>query len=184
MQKREDCNLRLIEDRDFDTILRWRNSDRIRAVSLTDRKISEAEHRAWFKKNKLCHDLVTLVFELIDKPIGVVSFSRIDRANLECFWGFYIGEEDYTAGAGSVMGYLGLEYAFNELGMRVIKGEVFDFNGQSTVFHKKFGFVDKKEKLRKVLKSGSREDLHLLYLTVNKWRENKPEVERKIFTRS
>jgi UDP-4-amino-4,6-dideoxy-N-acetyl-beta-L-altrosamine N-acetyltransferase len=181
MRKREDYNIRPIEEKDIEIVLRWRNSERVRAVSVTDHIISESEHRKWFEKNKLCEDATTLIFELSNTPIGLINFSQIDRNNFECFWGFYLGEEGSSRGIGTIMGFIALNYAFNELGMRTIKGEIFGFNRPGIAFHEKIGFTEQKEEIKWVLKRDIYQDLHIFVLTIERWCDVRPKIEEEIF---
>jgi len=177
MLEREDYRLRPLEEMDLERILMWRNSDRIRAVMFTDHHISEDEHRAWFMRMQQLEDAVGLIFEVKGRSAGLVYFSRIDYHNGLCFWGFYLGEENLPKGTGTIMGFLALDYAFENLGIRKLIGETLAFNTASIKFHKRLGFVEEGRSVRQILKNGRYEDV-ISFVRFNEgWQKSKQELE-------
>ena len=169
MLKREECRLRPIEWDDLEKILKWRNSERIRANMYTDHIISLEEHRAWFERSKLQTTSVYLVFDVQDQPAGLVYFTDIDKNNSKSHWGFYLGEENIPRGSGTVMGVLGLDYAFTQLKIRKLCGEAFAFNDASIRFHKRLGFSEEGRFIKHVLRRGVYEDVVSFALFREDW---------------
>ncbi|MDD2367120.1 MAG: UDP-4-amino-4,6-dideoxy-N-acetyl-beta-L-altrosamine N-acetyltransferase [Desulfuromonadaceae bacterium] len=169
MLKRDDCNLRHIEREDLEKILRWRNSERIRKNMYTDHVISADEHMAWFERSKVQNSNLHLIFEVKEKPAGLLYFTDIDMNNSKSYWGFYIGETDLPHGSGKALGVLGLAYAFKQLNIRKLCGEAFAFNDASIRFHKKLGFAEEGRLIKHILRRGTYEDVVLFATFHEDW---------------
>lgn len=180
--RREDYRLRPIREEDLETVLRWRNSERIRSNMYTDHIISQEEHRTWFRNLQGDERSACLVFECRSRPVGIVSFSRIDRNNGKGDLGFYLGEPDLPKGTGSVLGVLGLEYAFDMLNLRKLCGEAFSFNEASTGFFRRLGFSEEGRFVRHVLKYGKFEDVVSFALFREDWQRDRERLERLAFS--
>jgi UDP-4-amino-4,6-dideoxy-N-acetyl-beta-L-altrosamine N-acetyltransferase len=140
MLNREECRLRLLEENDLTMVLDWRNSDRVRSNMFNNRIITMDEHLAWYSRLQQEKNDVCLIFEWQDNPVGVMNFVDYDLEHHTCHWGFYLGLESLPRGMGAVMGYLGLEYAFEKIGVDCLIGEVLTFNRASISFHNRLGF--------------------------------------------
>ena len=181
MLKREQCNLRPIDEQDLETILKWRNSERVRANMYTDHIISMAEHKNWFERYKLQEKARYLLFEIDGRAVGLVYFTDLDEANEKAYWGFYLGETDVPKGSGTAMGFLGLDYAFNVLKLRKLCGEAFAFNEASRRFHAKLGFYEEGRFCKHVLKGGEYEDVVSFALFRDQWLTNLPALSSFAF---
>ncbi len=181
MPDREDYRLRPIEERDLELVLQWRNSDRIRRYMYRDTIIEMDEHREWYSRLAGNADAVYLLFEANHTPLGVVNFTDIDRINGRCFWGFYLGEEHLPRGTGTIMGVLGLEYAFETLKIRKLCGEVFGFNSSSLKFFKRLGFATEGHFVEHVLKGDRYEDIITFAMFKTGWLENRHSLEAAVF---
>ncbi len=181
MPQREDYILRPIEEKDLGKVLAWRNSDRIRANMYTDHKITMDEHKAWFKGLKEKQNSVYMVFELNQRPIGLVYFKDIDQKNEKCLFGFYLGEDDLPRGTGTIMGVLGLKYVFENLDIRKLYGEAFAFNQSSINFFRRLGFTEEGRFTKHVLKSGKYEDVVIFALFKEDWQSNRDKLDKIAF---
>lgn len=181
-RRRDEYLLRPIREADLDMVLKWRNSERIRAVMYTDHVISRDEHRKWFETVRKGETFACLVFEHLGRPAGVVTFADIDRTNGRASWGFYLGEADLPRGTGSVMGFLGVEYAFETLGLRKLCGEAFVFNAASIKFFERLGFAREGHHVRHALKRGTYEDVLSFALFKEDWEKEKPRLSHALFS--
>jgi len=172
--------LRMLEKRDLETVLAWRNLDRIRMNMYTDHLITMEEHQAWFKGLKGSNKNITLLFEFMDEPIGVMSYNEMDHQNNNCKWGFYLGKENLQKGTGMVLGYMGLRYAFEILNVRKLSGEVFDFNIASYKFHKKLNFIEEGRLLKHIFKQNKYRDVVLFAQFKEDWDQNKEYLEKEL----
>lgn len=132
--------LRPFEISDRDIILNWRNSPTIRKNMYNHEVITMNEHNKWFR-HILTNEIETnLMFLIDDVPTGIVSFKNYNFSKRLSYWGFYIGDPKAPKGSGTVLGILGLDYAFDTLKLLTIIGEVLPFNIKSKKFHEKLGF--------------------------------------------
>ncbi|MCX6834628.1 MAG: UDP-4-amino-4,6-dideoxy-N-acetyl-beta-L-altrosamine N-acetyltransferase [candidate division Zixibacteria bacterium] len=184
MLKREDCRFRRMERSDLDLVLRWRNSERIREAMYTDHVITRDEHYAWFERVTRNNATMHFVFEREGRPLGVVNVVDIDRRNLRCVWGFYIGEEDAPRGSGTAMGYLALECLFENEGLHRIIGEALADNEASIKYHRRLGFVEEGRLVEHVVKNGRYMDVISFAIIDRVWRATKDSLAATIFTRS
>lgn len=178
--KLEDGKLRLLKEADLDRVLKWRNSERIHRNMFTDHKISLEEHHRWFE-NLDQQKSKYLVFEFYNKPVGLVCFTNIDKYNNICSWGFYLGETDVPQGTGILMGYLALSWVFQELKIRKVCSKVFTYNISSIKYHKKLGFVEEGRLVKHFKKAGNYEDIIVLALFSDKWKEISQRIKRRFF---
>lgn len=181
LPRREDYRLRPMEEADLEKVLEWRNSKRIRINMFTDHIITMDEHQAWFNRVKQSQSAIHKIFQFQGCPVGMVSFTNIDRHNNRCYWGFYLGEEALPRRTGLVMGFLGVKYAFEELGIRKLCGEVFAFNTSSIGFHKKLGFSEEGRFAQHILKNGNYEDIIAFALFKEDWLRKGFEMEKELF---
>ena len=164
---------------DLDRVLSWRNSERISRSMFSDHKITVEEHYNWFKGLKAEKDRY-FVFELDGQPVGLVYFNGIDSHNSKCSWGFYIGENNQPRGTGLLLGYKGLEWVFNELEIRKLNSQSFAYNIASINYHKKLGFVEEGLLKSELMKDSHYEDVLVLALFAESWREHCCKVEKAI----
>lgn len=179
--RREEFNLRPIEERDLDMVLSWRNSDRVRSYMYTDHIITPEEHRAWFERTGAAEFPTTLIFEYRGTPTGLKSFSQIDHYNNRCYWGFYLGDLELPRGCGTVMGFLALEYIFEQQNFRKVCAEAFAFNKGSLKYHMRLGFTEEGCFLKHVLKNGNYEDIMSFAIFKESWLANKSALTAKVF---
>lgn len=183
MSLSEDYSLREMKETDLETILKWRNSNRIRENMINDHIISMDEHRDWFVRLMQQKKDIYLIFQHSNLPAGMVYFTDIDKRNNICFWGFYLGNEILPKGTGLILGIMGLEYAFNKLGIRKICGQVFSFNTSSLEFHKKLGFMEEGRLIKHVLKNQKYEDIISFALFKEDWDTKKNSILKQTFTK-
>lgn len=179
--KPEQYRLRPIEETDLFKVLAWRNSERIRNNMFTDRLITIDEHIAWFNRLKSQQEDVFLIFEFEGQATGIVQYNVVDASSREFSWGFYIGETGLPRGTGLIMGFLGLNFAFEKLNVRRLRGEVFSFNVSSINFHKRLGFIEINRSFKR--KSGKDEEIVIFFITKENWLQSKNQVEVNVFTK-
>ncbi len=149
----------------------WRNSERVRAMMKSDMLIAIETHRAWFEELASRSDRRVYMFEKQGVPIGVVQFADIDVSNRTCSWGFYLGEPDLPRGTGTMLGYMGLNEAFERLHLRKVNAEVLASNVPSYKMHKKLGFHIEGCLRKQIWRNDRYEDLILLSIFDDEWRK-------------
>lgn len=165
---------------DLVTVLQWRNSERIRNNMFNDNVITMEEHKSWFQRIKSSPEHCYKIFEKNAKPLGLVYFTEIDRDNLVCDWGFYLGVASLPKGTGLVMGFLGIDFAFNRLGLQKLHGEVLAFNIPSIKFHERLGFVLEYKLLKQIYRNGKYEDVFCFELKNIQWEKICTEIQQII----
>lgn len=174
-------SIRPIDINDKDRILQWRNSDRVRYNMYSDHIISQQEHDAWFARVLADTPVLCLIFLYQDKPIGFVSFTNVSAAHGRCYWAFYLGETDVPRGAGSVMEFFALDYAFLTLKIRKLCCEVFTFNEGVIKLHDKFGFVQEGRFVEHYLKNEKYEDIACLAKFGKNWIDEREAFKNRLF---
>lgn len=114
-------------------VLRWRNHPDVRAVSLTQHVIGQAEHDAWFAKTLQDPSRLVCMYEFHGTPSGVVSFFDIDRESRTAWWGYYLdndglNERDELLPAWMQIQREAKKYAFTQLGLDELHAEVLEAN--------------------------------------------------------
>jgi UDP-4-amino-4,6-dideoxy-N-acetyl-beta-L-altrosamine N-acetyltransferase len=161
--------LRDVTPADKALILRWRNSERVRAVMRSDRPIPPEEHDRWFAELLAREDRLFYVFEKWGKPLGIMRFSDVSRENGTCSWGFYLGERNLPRGTGTYLACLGLMQAFDVEGFRKVCAEVLSSNVASYRLHKKMGFRLEGCLRRHIRRGAGYEDVFLFALFKEDW---------------
>ena len=177
----ESCKLKLLDENDLEKVLKWRNSENVRTNMFTAHIISWEEHLSWYKKITTEQSNKCMLFEYEEIPIGLVQLTNIDEHNSRCYWGFYIGDKDAPKGSGLAMGYLALEYIFEELKVRKLCSEVLAFNKVSIEYQKKLGFSVEGYLKEHILRNKVFEDIVLLALFQKEWHDIKDALLTKCF---
>lgn len=170
VQAKEEYALRPLVEGDLDLVLAWRNSERVRRFMFTSHIISPAEHKAWFDRLAASATDRCLIFERLGQPLGVASFTGISGPHKRAVWGFYIGIEDAPKGLGSALGRLSLKYAFDELGLHKVVGEVLTFNEPSLRLFRRLGFLEEGTLYDEVWRDGAPMDVIRFAMVYDRWR--------------
>jgi len=125
--------LRPARDSDRDTVLVWRNHPDVRAASLTQHEISPEEHEAWWARTLADPTSRVLIYERLDVPCGVVTFFDLDETTGSGWWGYYLATVGLEVTGQLLMAWIqiqreAIKYAFDELGLTTLLGEVLASN--------------------------------------------------------
>lgn len=176
-------NFRDLKYEDKQKVLGWRNQERIRENMYTDHIITEEEHDNWISqvlKDKSEKNYV--IAEYQNQPVGLVSFTNINRKNGICYWGFYLGDTSSPRGSGFVIEFMALEYAFERLSIRKIYCEIFAFNKAVIKQHTRFGFEQEGILKKHALKRDNYEDVVLMAMFRDQWLSRKEYIQRNYFS--
>ena len=140
---------------------------------LSQREITMSEHRAWFDSAEKDDARVLLVVEKNKLMMGCVVFSNVSCGGA-VNWSFYA--DPYSlAGTGLKVCEVALDFAFNELQIHKVAGQVLDFNEASIRTHFRLGFTQEGVLREHHLIDGKHLDLIVFGLLSFEWRErNKP----------
>ena len=173
---RTPIRLRALVAEDKARLLRWRNQPEIAAQMFTDHAITTAEHERWFERAmKESPHAVYRIVEAGQDPIGFVSLTDIQGDT--CTWAGYIGELEWQGrGAGTAAIWLSLELAFSQLHLEHVLLEVIATNRRAADVYARFGFEERKDFRKVVMKSGSYSEVNGLVLSRERWAATRPPV--------
>ncbi len=134
--------MRLATAADLPLVFAWRNSDWIVSLGTLNRKVTLAEHTAWFTRVVASPDwlfyIPTLTTSAGDVPIGTVRFARtLAAAEVS----IYLQRDYIGQGLGTRALRLGCEMAFAAWPIAQIDAEILPTNQASVASFSKVGFV-------------------------------------------
>lgn len=156
-------------------VFEWRNRFDVRKNMYTNHEITKEEHLSWFERIDIDTTKSYFIFELDNKPCGVIGFVDVDNASKSSSWVFYSGDTAIR-GIGSLMEITALDYAFNQMKLEKLYCEVLEFNGPVIKFHKKHGFQQEGIFKKHHFAEGEFWDVHRLAIFKNDWEKCRSEV--------
>ena len=123
-----------------------------------------------------CINSKTIIFSIISaadhKAIGFISIKGINETKASAELGIGIMEKEYRGrGYGTEALKLAANYAFNDLGLRLLGLTVFPTNQRATKAYEKVGFRKRKVLKRSwLMPSGEYVDMWLMELSRDQWR--------------
>lgn len=137
--------LRPATDDDVMTMLSWRNQEQNRVVSLTQHVISEEEHLAWWSKTSADPSRRVLIFSVDGTDCGVASYFDINPESRSAAWGFFLDTEGpYGTDLRAWVDLMreGVAFAFDQLPIDVLTGEVLGDNPGVRAMNRRLGFKE------------------------------------------
>jgi len=130
-------------------MLAWRNQPANREVSNNQHVIPLQEHLEWWSRVREDPTRRVLVFEVDDRPWGVVNFFdlSLDSSPRTGSWGFFLDHET-AAGEGIAMLLWtrvmseAIEYAFDELELDQLDAEVLQHNEPVRMMNRRYRFKE------------------------------------------
>ncbi|TDW70836.1 GNAT family N-acetyltransferase [Kribbella pratensis] len=137
--------LRTATEADVDTIRRLRNQQANRDVSITSHEISADEHAAWWAKTSKDPSRRVLIYERDGATAGVVNF--FDLEGTSGAWGFFLDADGLAERGETLPAWIEVmreatAYAFDELDLDVLSGEVLEHNTVVRQMNRRFRFVE------------------------------------------
>lgn len=112
------------------------------------------------------------IFYLNDNPCGFLQINITSKQN--CEWGFYIGNQSAPRGAGTIMGYLALNYIFDRLCLESVNAEIIKSNRRSISYHNKLGFK------RTDLIESKLDQVVSMTISKEDWKQSQKKIEQYI----
>lgn len=138
MEEKINPMLRRMNIDDLELVLSWRNHPEVSRYMYTQHMITMPEHERWFSSASKQEGRHLLIFEINGHSQGFVNLNETIR-NRIADWGFYMAP-DSAKGTGIFMGESLLAFAFDELGLHKVCGQVISKNLRSVKFHERLGF--------------------------------------------
>ncbi len=140
-------------------VRRWRNHLEVRKWMYNDHEIRPEEHEAFIKSLKDSRkDFYYLVFHE-EKPIGVLTFTRLDLRNRNAYFGLYANPEEKVPGAGLILEKTAIRLAFEILKLHTLKLEVIEDNLRAINLYRSAGFKEEGRLKEFVFKDGTWKDV-------------------------
>jgi RimJ/RimL family protein N-acetyltransferase len=134
---------------DVEAMRGWRNQPANRAVSLNEHEITAEEHAAWWSRVADDRTRQILVFEFDERPLGIVTFFDLEERGDKAVgsWGFFLDNETATADAIAIKAWLRVmeeacAWAFDELDLDELHGEVLSTNLAVRAMNRRFRFIE------------------------------------------
>ena len=139
--------LRTATDGDVDIIRVLRNQEPNREVSINAHEISVDEHAGWWKKASVDPTRRVLIYERGGVTAGVVNFFDLDFEAKTGAWGFFLDAEGLAERGETLPAWIEVMkdatgYAFDELGLDELHGEVLEHNTVVRQMNRRFRFVE------------------------------------------
>lgn len=107
----------------------WRNSERIRLMSMNDAAIPREDHDVWFTERFATMRDRMVIAEWDGQPVGWFQIEKWDDSSRTGEWGNAIGEPDAVPlGLGGALPLLALAHAFGRMQAVRMTGRVLDHN--------------------------------------------------------
>jgi RimJ/RimL family protein N-acetyltransferase len=139
--------LRTATDGDVDIIRILRNQEPNREVSVNAHEISADEHAGWWAKASVDPTRRVLIYERDGVTAGVVNFFDLDFDTKTGAWGFFLDAEGLAERGETLPAWIEVMkdatgYAFDELGLDELHGEVLEHNAVVRQMNRRFRFVE------------------------------------------
>lgn len=155
-------------DGDVERVRAWRNDDSVRRHMFSNHEIELEESQRWFDGLKQDPNRHVMILETEDGPAGFVNIGPI-RAGGIADWGFYAAP-GAPRGTGQLLGDLALAFAFGELHLHKLCGEVIGGNEVSQRFHRRLGFLQEGELFEQHFDGNVYHNVILFGLLARDWR--------------
>lgn len=159
-----------IEEQHLQQILDWRTSDQVTQFMYTELEYNLDNQKKWLKKISADENGQYFLMEYRDELIGFISLTDIVWAHKRATWNFYIGNMKYAMLAGFLGAYM-YNYAFYELGLEKMNGEVMDINEGVRKLHSKQGAREVGVLEHHIYKNGVWHDVYMFEMTKARWQE-------------
>lgn len=159
-----------IEEQHLQQILDWRTSEEVTRFMYTDIEYNFENQKKWLEKIRTDENGRYFLMEYRDELIGFISLTDIQWTHKRGTWNFYIGNMKYTMLVGFLGAYM-YNYAFNELGLEKLNGEVMDINEGVRKLHVKQGAREVGVLEHHILKNGTWHDVYVFEMTKARWQE-------------
>ncbi len=149
--------LREATDADLADILNWRNQQPNRDVSVHHHVITAEEHAAWWSRVRTDPTRRVLIYERGGAPAGVVNFFdlALDGDHRTGAWGFFLDADGLEERGETLPAWIEVmtqasDYAFDDLALDDLVGEVLEHNEAVRQMNRRFRFREGEPEQREV----------------------------------
>lgn len=148
MLKGKNVYLDTLEERDLESLRKWRNLPEYRKYFREYQEINQDMQKKWYE-NKVVNDNSTLMFTIKDvkthELLGCCGLCYINWVHRNSDLSLYIGKDEVYIdddGIAEESCRLLFEYGFGELGLKKIWTEIYEFDTKKYSLYHKLGFHD------------------------------------------
>lgn len=174
-------DLRGLQDEDSEQLFRWRREPDVDRWMSDEAAETLDQHRFWFDAFRADPDRRGWIITSDGEPAGFLTLTGLSSRHRRASWGWYIGEAAARGrGAGRAAQALGLDLAFESLGLDKVSAEVLADNDVALKAQAAAGFRREGYLRQHVIKDGRRRDVVLLGILVDEWRERRQALRRSL----
>ncbi len=163
-------DLRLMEERDYPLVVKWRNNDRVRNNFIYRKEFTLEGQYTWKETMIDTGRVVQLVIcekKNDHRPVGCVYFRDIDNGKKEAEYGIFIGEDDACGlGYGNETATLATQYAKEVMGMNKLVLRVFTRNISAVKSYERAGFKKTMDLPNVECSDGQKDDMILMEISL------------------
>jgi UDP-4-amino-4,6-dideoxy-N-acetyl-beta-L-altrosamine N-acetyltransferase len=159
-----------IQEEHLQQILDWRTSEFVTQYMYTDIEYDLLQQNKWLQSIQQDPDGRYWLMSYRDTLIGFISITSIDWKHKHGYWNFYIGEPKFSMLAGFLGAYM-YNYAFNDLGLEKLMGEVMAENAAVRNLHLKQGAREVGFFEKHICKNGEWHDVYVFEMTRERWKQ-------------
>jgi UDP-2,4-diacetamido-2,4,6-trideoxy-beta-L-altropyranose hydrolase/UDP-4-amino-4,6-dideoxy-N-acetyl-beta-L-altrosamine N-acetyltransferase len=129
----------LLDEVEKRMVLRWRNSESVRAWMFHKEPIALEDHLAFIERLPLICDRAYFLVKELNEAVGVVDLTRIDYKSRSAHIGLYA--DPALKGKGDLLMRVLIDYAKKQLRLRRLIAEVYADNKPALALYRRFGFT-------------------------------------------
>lgn len=174
-------DLRDVMAEDRERLFAWRRSPEVSRWMCDASAESVETHRRWFENLLHSPDRKGWIITHNSQPAGFLALSGLAGCHRRAEWGWYIGEAEARGrGVGRAAQLLGLDRAFDQLGLEKVWAEVLADNETALKAQASAGFRREGYLRRHALKDGQFRDVVLVGILADEWRAKRDQVRRDL----
>ena len=157
---------------DLEVVLKWRTTKDVTRYMFGDVDYNMKKQKQWFDKISTDSAYRYWMIYYEDIPVGLINLAAVDKINLRCNAGYYIGDMRYRQLGAMIPPYL-YNYVFRKMKFKKIYGEVMAENKKVLEMHKIHGFRFVGTYKDHIFKYGKFHDVVLIELLSEVWLKQK-----------
>jgi UDP-4-amino-4,6-dideoxy-N-acetyl-beta-L-altrosamine N-acetyltransferase len=159
----------------------WRRESEVNRWMSDQPPETEEAHGLWLDSFLVDPDRRGWIITHSGQPSGLLMLSGLTNCNRRAEWGWYIGDPDARGrGVGRAAQALGLDKAFDDLGLEKVWAEVFADNEAALKAQAAAGFRREGYMRAHALKDGVFRDVVLLAILAEEWRDRRAAVRKSL----
>ncbi|MFD2671970.1 UDP-4-amino-4,6-dideoxy-N-acetyl-beta-L-altrosamine N-acetyltransferase [Marinicrinis sediminis] len=159
-----------LKEQHLEQVLQWRTLPEVTQYMFTDVPFDMEKHTAWFNRVEQDSTHKYWLISIQNELIGVVSLNHIDWHHRRCSWAYYIGEAKHRLIGGMLAPYV-YNYAFHQLQMKKVMGEVMEGNENVRKIHLLQGCREVGILRDHIYKYGNYHDVYVFEMLDTQWKE-------------